>query len=256
MGRHAPPRAVAVAIDGAVQGSEAAIMSEGQSGEDPRYPVQAPGWAAIDRALGMLYPGQVPHQFTSERAYDLEGQTPLPAVAVYEASAPAHWHFVSYGLTELFEKSSPDAGHSGFGFELTLRLPKGAGEETPPVWAVKLMQVLGHYVLSGHAGLDTGHVIDLGGPLAPPRVGEGGQEVASALEGVVLVPDPRLGQIDTPFGKVLFLQLLTGWDLKRKVGLVMEYDALAITDPGRGSMREDRRKAAVFRRYELGVMIG
>jgi hypothetical protein len=239
-------------------------MSE--SSEDPRYPVQAPGWAAIDRALGMLYPGQVPHQFTSERAYDLDGQAPLPAVAVYEAAAPSHWHFVSYGLTELFEKTSPDAEHSGFGFELTLRLPKGAAEETPPVWAVKLMQALGHYVLSGHAGLDTGHVIDLGGPLAPPRVGEGGNEEASALEGVVLVPDPRLGQIDTPFGRVLFLQLfgvtrdelepMTGWDLKRKVGLVMEYDALAITDPWRGSMREDRRKAAVFRRYELGVMIG
>jgi hypothetical protein len=235
-------------------------MSVGDD-DDPRYPVQAPGWAAIDRALGMLYPAQVPHQFTSERAYDLEGQAPLPAVAVYEAAqatgGPACWHFVSYGLTELFEKTSPDSEHSGFGFELTLRLPKGAGEETPPVWAVKLMQALGHYVLSGHAGLDTGHVIDLGGPLAPPPC---------ALEGVVLVPDPRLGAIDTPFGRVLFLQLfgltrdelepMTGWDLKRKVGLVLEYDPLAITDPARGSMREDRRKAAVFRRYELGVMIG
>ena len=234
---------------------------------DPRYPVEAPGWAAIDRALGMLYPGQVPHQFTSERAYDLEGQAPLPAVAVYEGGGPsACWHFVSYGLTELFEKSSPDAEHSGFGFELTLRLPKHPGEEMPPVWAVKLLQALGHYVLSGHAELDTGHVIDLGGPLAPPQVGEGGAERPCALEGVVLVPDPRLGPIGTPFGRVLFLQLfgltrdelepMTEWSLERKVGLVMEYDPLAITDPGRGSMREDQRKAAVFRRYELGVMIG
>ena len=241
-------------------------MSEDQRGDDPRYPVHAPGWAAIDRALAMLYPGQVPHQFTSERAYDLEGQAPLPAVTVHEGSGPAHWHIVSYGLTELFEKSSPDPEHSGFGFELTLRLPKRSGEETPPVWAVRLMQALGHYVLSGHAGLDTGHVIDLGGPLAPPQVGENGQERPCALEGVVLVPDPRLGELGTPFGRVLFLQLfgltrdelepMTGWDLKRKVGLVMEYDPLAITDPARGSMREDRRKAAVYRRYELGVMIG
>lgn len=241
-------------------------MSQRESGSDPRYPVQAPGWAAIDRALGMLYPGQVPHQFTSERAYDLEGQAPLPAVAVYEAPGPAHWHFVSYGLTELFEKSSPDPEHSGFGFELTLRLPRREGEDTPPAWAVRLMQALGHYVLSGHAGLDTGHVIDLGGPLAPSQAGEGGEHKACALEGVVLVPDPRLGPIGTPFGRVLFLQLfglardelepMVGWDLQRKVGLVMEYDPLAITDPARGSMREDRRKAALYRRYELGVMIG
>lgn len=251
-------------------------MSEGNeqrptaAKDDPRYPVHAPGWAAIDRALGMLYPGQVPHQFTSGRAYDLEGQAPLPAVAVYEAprgsGGPAHWHFVSYGLTELFEKTSPDAEHSGFGFELTLRLPKRDGEDMPPAWAVRLVQALGHYVLSGHAGLDTGHVIDLGAPLAPPQPGPDGQPRVCAIEGLVLVPDPRLPPLDTPFGRMLFLQLfgvtrdelepMGGWDLQRKVGLVMEYDALAITDPTRGSMREDRRKAAVFRRYELGVMIG
>jgi hypothetical protein len=232
--------------------------------DDTQYPVQAPGWAAIDRALGVLYPGQVPHQFTSERAYDLEGPAPLPAVAVYESVAPDGWHFVSYGLTELFEKSSADAEHSGFGFELTMRLPRA--EANPPVWALRLLQVLGHYVLSGHAGLDSGHLIDLGAPLAPPQLDEEGAELPCVLEGVVLVPDPRLGVLDTQFGRVLFLQLfgltrdelvaMESWDMKRKVGLVLEYDPLAITDPARGSMREDQRKAALFRRYELGVMIG
>ena len=241
-------------------------MSE-QDGEDPRYPVHAPGWAAIDRALASLYPGQTPHQLTSQRAYDLEGQAPLPAISVHEARAPDHWHFVTYGLTELFDKSSPDPDNSGFGFELTLRLPREAGEDTPPAWAARLLQALGHYVLSGHAELDTGHVIDLGGPLGPPVDGAGEEpERPCALEGVVLVPDPRLGAIDTPHGRVLFLQLfgltrdelepMTEWTLERKVGLVMEYDPLAITDPTRGSMREDRRKAPLYRRYELGVMIG
>ena len=237
-------------------------MSE--SSEDPRYPVQAPGWAAIDRALEVLYPGQVPHQFTSERAYDLNGPAPLPAVAAYETTAPDGWHFVTYGLTELFEKSSADPEHSGFGFELTIRLPRE--EANPPVWALRLLQVLGHYVLSGHGGLDTGHLIDLGSSLAPTQIDEEGGEKQCALEGVILVPDPRLGEIGTPFGKVLFLQLfgltrdeleaMEGWEMKRKVGLVMEYDPLGITDPGRGSMKDDPRKAAVFRRYELGVMIG
>lgn len=239
-------------------------MSEGTN--DPRYPVEAPGWAALDRALGMVYPGQTPHQFTSERAYDLEGSAPLPAIEVFEASGPDHWHFVTYGLTELFEKSSPDPAHSGFGFELTLRLPRSAGETMPPEWALRLLQALGHYVLSGHAGLDSGHVIDLGGPLAPAQSGGDGAERPCALEGVVLVPDPRLGELDTPFGRVLFLQLfgltrdelepMMEWDLERKVGLVLEAEPQAITDPARGSMREDRRRAPLYRRYELGVMIG
>lgn len=238
-------------------------------GDDPRYPVHAPGWAALDRALATVYPGQTPHQFASQRPYDLEGTAPLPAISVYEARAPDGWHLVTYGLSELFEKTSPDPERSGFGLELTLRLPRAAGEGTPPAWAVRLLQALGHYVLSGHAGLDTGHVIDLGGPLVPPPLespGDGEPSRPCALEGVVLVPDPRLGELDTPHGRVLFLQLfgltrdelepMTEWDLERKVGLVLEYDPLAITDPARGSMRDDRRKAPLYRRYELGVMIG
>ncbi|MCA9705498.1 MAG: suppressor of fused domain protein [Myxococcales bacterium] len=235
------------------------------AGDDPRYPVQAPGWAALDRALAMVYPGQVPHQFASQRAYDLEGTAPLPAVSVYEGRGPDHWHLVSYGLTELFDKSSPDPERSGFGFELTLRLPRGEGEEVPPGWAVQLLQALGHYVLSGHGPLDSGHVIDLGGPLGPPVPSEQGPR-PSALEGVVCVPDPQLGKIDTPFGSVLFLQLfgltrdelepMGSWPMERKVGLVREaYPPLGITDPARGSMQDDRRKAAVFRRYALGIMI-
>ena len=245
-------------------------MSE--AGDDPRYPVKAPGWAALDRALGMVHPGQTPHQFASQRAYDLDGRAPLPAISVYEGREPAHWHFVSYGLTELFEKSSADPERSGFGFELTLRLPRGShedggdGEDAPPGWAVQLMQALGHYVLSGHGPLDSGHIIDLGGPFVPPSTQGEAQPRPSALEGVVCIPDPQLGKIDTPFGSVLFLQLfgltrdelepMGQWPLERKVGLVREaYPPLCITEPGRGSMREDRRKVTVFRRYELGVMI-
>ena len=93
---------------------------------DDRYPVQAPGWAAIDRAVGRWFPGQTPHQFTSSRAYDLEGESPLPAITAWAGEDPAHWLMVTYGLTELFEKSAPDPTVSGFGYELTLRLPRVA----------------------------------------------------------------------------------------------------------------------------------
>lgn len=237
-------------------------MSE--AGDDPRYPVHAPGWAALDRALSVLYPGQAPHQFASQRAYDLEGESPLPAVVGYEARAPDHWHLVGYGLSELFEKSSPDPERSGFGFELGLRLPRAPDDERPPAWAVRLLQALGHYVLSGHGPLDSGHVIDLGGPLAPP-VHDDGHERPCALEGVVCVPDPHLGKVDTVHGSVLFLLLfgltrdelepMGEWDLKRKVGLVREANALGITDPRRRSMRDDPRTATILRRYELGIMI-
>ncbi len=221
------------------------------------YPVRAPGWAALDAALARVYPGQTPHQFASQRPYEREAAAPLPAVVAFEASEPAHWHLVTYGLTELFEKSSPHPDRSGFGFELTFRIPRGADETHPPAWPVRMLQALGHHVLFEQALLDSGHVLDLGGSLrpAPP----------SRLHGLLCVPDPDLGKIDTPHGSVLFLQLfglaqgeiaeVHGWDLARKVGLAMDASPRGVTDPDRGPFADDPVRAAVWRRYALGVTL-
>lgn len=217
----------------------------------------APGWAAIDAALERLYPRQVPHQFASQRAYELAGESPLPAIAVYEGIRPAHWHFVTYGLSELFEKTSGDPDVSGFGFELTMRVPRGADEETPPAWPLRALQGLGRYVLANGRGFDTGHCADLGGPISPG--------VDSALTCMAFVPDPLLRKIDTPFGSLLFLQVigLTSDELAAMqrldhegvVHLLGELDFHGLTDPARGSYFSDERKAPILRRYQLGVLI-
>ena len=217
--------------------------------------VEAPGWAAIDRALSRRYPGQLPHQFASKTAYELESQSPLPAIAAYEGEGPPHWHFVTYGLSELFEKTSPDPDLSGFGFELTLRTPRSAGEAHPPAWPLRFLQALGGHVLATGAPLDTGHRVDLGGPLAP---GHG-----ALLRALALVPDPTLGKIDAPFGSLLFLQVvgLSAAELEgmrrlapeKVVMLLAELDPLGLTDPTRGCWTTDERKAPALRRYQLGI---
>ncbi len=226
---------------------------------EQRYPIKAPGWLAIDQALAAAYPGHVPHQYASETGYDLESRAPLPAISVCEATGPDHWHFVTYGLSELFEKSSPKADISGFGFELTFRVPRGPEETEPPGWVLSLLQGVGHYVLSGHAELDTGHLIDLGGPLRPAAAGP------TELIGVVAVPDSTLGKLDTAHGSVLFLQLygltqaeleaMADWDLQRKVGLVEEVSTHGITDPTRAPLADSPRTAPAYRRYALKIMI-
>ncbi|MEM6294333.1 MAG: suppressor of fused domain protein [Myxococcota bacterium] len=225
------------------------------------YPVDAPGWAALDRVGQTIYPGQTPHQFTSQTGYDLESPNPLPAICVWEGRDPAHWHYVTYGLTELFEKSSPDPKISGFGFEVTLRVPREEHEDRPPEWPLGLLQGVGHYALSGQGGLDSGHIIDLGGPMVVPV--EGGPP--SLLTGVVMVPDPHFGKVDTQFGSVLFLQLfgltadevssMQAWPIQRKVGLVTDVDPLGITRIDRAPFQQDRRTAAAFRRHALGILI-
>jgi hypothetical protein len=223
------------------------------------YPVEAPGWAAIDRACLSMYPGQVPHQFASERAYDLEGTAPLPAISVWEAAGPPHWHYVGYGLTELFAKSSPVATISGLGYELCLRVPRSAGEDAPPTWPLHLLQGVAHYAMSGHRDIETGDVIDLAGPITGRD-----EAMATELEGVVCIPD-ALGKIATPHGSVLFLlmvglardelEMLQGWDPQRRIGLVAAAAPSGTTDPGRASWTKDPRTAPIVRRYELGILI-
>jgi len=226
---------------------------------DEQYPVSAPGWAALDRVGLTMYPGQTPHQFTSPTGYDLSSPNPLPAICVWEA--PDQWHFVTYGLTELFEKSSADPEISGFGFEVTFRVPREAGEEKPPSWPIRLLQGIGHYALSGQGGLDTGHMIDLGGPIAPPLEGQAPTE----LSAIVTVPDPTFGKVDTQFGSILFLQLfgitakelesMQNWPMERRVGLVREVEPFAVTRVERGAYEDDRKTAAAWRRHALGVLV-
>ncbi|KIG14980.1 hypothetical protein DB30_06169 [Enhygromyxa salina] len=233
-----------------------------QHDEDAKIP--APGWDAIDRWVGARFGGQVPHQFTSHTAYELESPNPLPAVTVWATSAPAGWLYVTYGLSELFDKSSNDPNVSGFGFELSLRLP-GSGvstDERPPAWPLRLLQSIGHHVLSTGGGFDSGHAIDLGASLVAPG-SDGPQD--SVLTGLICLPDPLLGKINTVHGSLLFLRLfgvtadelkvLDDLELGDLVACIAELSPLAVTDPERASFAEDAECSKVLRRYSLGISL-
>lgn len=228
-------------------------MSADHSSQD----LKAPGWAAIDSACQRLYPRQVPHQYTSQTAYELDSKHPLPAISVWEGRRPDHWHYVTYGLSELFEKTSHDLDISGFGFELTLRAPRREGEDTPPAWPLRTLQALGSYVLRSRKGFDTGHRADLGGPIAPGT--------DTALTALVFVPDPLLGKLSGPFGSLLFLQVIgvtadelaavERLDHEGVVHLFAELDFHGLTDLSRESWFKSPQKSPVIRRYQLGIRL-
>ncbi len=222
----------------------------------------APGWDAIDRWVTSKFPGQTPHQFTSKTPYELNKPSPLPAITVWSTSAGPGWLYVTYGLSELFEKTSEDPDVSGFGFELSLRLAAQPSEATPPVWPLRLLQSLGHHVLSTRKGFDSGHTMNLGGSLVPPN-SDGPSD--SALGGLVCLPDPALGKVTTLFGSVLFLRLvgvtvdeleiLGALELGSLVACMAELEPQAITDPARGSFLDDPQKGRILRRYKLGIAL-
>ena len=199
----------------------------------------APGSAAITLALQALYGKRLPLHYDNPHPLGLGGDDPLDGISVFWRSEPApHWHYVTYGFSDLFAKESANPAVSGFGFELTLRVAAARSEETPPTWPLFLLQSLGRYVFRSRQGFHAGHRISTEGPIAL-----GG---ASSLTALAFVSDPELPPIETPFGHLAFLQVvgLTGdeeqaamrWDTGKLLDALRAHLPLWITHLERQSM--------------------
>lgn len=207
-------------------------------------PSSALGQAAIERALKKLYPGQKPRHFRTVRRWADGGTDPLDAVSVFEAKGPPkHWHYVSFGLSELYAKVSADKERSGFGFELTFRLKRGAKEQEPPTWPIALLHNLARYVFQTGNVFHPNDYVDFNGPIA---VG-----VRTLLRGGLFTQDPQLPPRSTPNGALTFVQLVgvtadeydaaRAWDPAGVLGLLAVKNAKLVTDVGRGSIRKNAR---------------
>nr|WP_229224335.1 suppressor of fused domain protein [Duganella sp. SG902] len=88
-----------------------------------------------------LYPGQEPRHFGAVISYRLGGSDPLDGISVYRSEeVRPHWHFVTFGLSELYAKETEDPGVTGYGFELTFRLACAPDASEPPTWPLNFLQ--------------------------------------------------------------------------------------------------------------------
>lgn len=169
----------------------------------PQEPA-APGWDAIDAVLQSRYGDQEPRHvgYTPPAAFSHN----LQGCSAYRADG--HWHYVTYGLSELYESGpEDDPAYSGWGFELTLRVgaAEPAGTEAPG-WPFTVLNQLANYVHGQGRLLADGDWIDLRGPITGhPGVPEA---PPTDLVAFVIAVDPELGRIATPNGEVTFLQLV------------------------------------------------
>lgn len=172
--------------------------------------VDAPGRDAIASTLDALYRGRQPRSFDNPNPRRRGGDDPLDTISVWQRAEPApHWHYVSYGLSDLYGKTSTSAA-SGHGFELTLRVAVAAGELEPPLWPMHLLQSLARYVYRTGHGFHDGHRMSANGPMS---LGSPSQLCSMAFRF-----DPELPAIDTANGSVAFLQV---------VGLTLDEEAVA-----------------------------
>ncbi|ALS26600.1 suppressor of fused protein (SUFU) [Paenibacillus sp. 32O-W] len=169
----------------------------------------AAGWDAIERAMSKIYGDQEPKHYGTLIPYMLGGRDPLDGISAYKAERPyPHWHFVTFGFSELYDKESDDPERSGYGFELTFRLARGEAEEEPPAWAMNLLQNMGRYVFKSGNVFRNGDYLDANGPICL------GSD--TKLTALAFVRDPELPALDTPNGQVEFLQMvgITGCELE------------------------------------------
>lgn len=161
----------------------------------------SPGWEAIDDQMTRLYGDQEPSHYGTLIPARNGGVEPIDGISAYRSLGPAdpHWHFVTYGFSELHEKEWEDPEVSGFGFELTFRLHPVNGEK-PPSWALNFLQNLGHYLFQTGNTFEPGHYMNLNGPIA--------LDTSTEIKAIVFIEDPQLGKIDTPHGSLTFLQIV------------------------------------------------
>lgn len=210
----------------------------------------ATGWDAIDDALAQLYGPLEPKHYGTTVKYMMGGPDPLDGISAYPVDEPGpHWHFVTYGLTELYDKESSRADVSGFGFELTLRLAREQSEMDPPAFALNFLQNLARYVFDSGQGFSPGHTMDLNGPIALGR--------ATEIAAVCFVADPDLPVIETPHGRVEFIQIVgvtrdelmaaKAWQKSSFLEVLSRRFPKLVTDLGRVSILEDESIANEIR---------
>ena len=206
------------------------------------------GFDAISGAMKRLYPGQEGMYYGTIIPYALGGNDPLDGVEVWksERSVP-HWHYVTYGFTELGQKESDDPEVSGYGFELTFRLKRG-DEEQPPIWPINLLQNLARYVFSSGNVFGTGHHMNANGPIA--------LETDTRLTALGFRIDPELGELSTPNGYMTFLQVvgltedemdaMMCWKGDKFLAALEKQLPLCVTDLSRASMMENSALRAAW----------
>ena len=170
---------------------------------------QAVGALSIEKRLKQVY-GNLEPRFYSPQVMSFQGgEEPIDGVAVFDVNG--YHHLVSYGMSHLYySEESAGAEFSKWGFEFSFRVkPVKEDEGEDPFWVIQLMNNLGRFVNETKVWFEEYQFLPLGGPIRA--------DSDTDIVGIAFVKDDDLDEIDTPNGKVIFLQMvgLNSEQLKR-----------------------------------------
>lgn len=191
------------------------------------------GWDAITEAFEKLYPGQEnPKHYGTLISWRFGGDDPLPGISIYDGGD--YWHFVTYGLSEVYEKETNNEEISGYGMEFTLKLKKGNSnneeEEEDEIKGIcSILQSIARITFT------QGEIFHTYEYLYSGQTEGVDVKMKSNITGFITIPEPKCESIDTPNGKVKFVELIgvTDGELKsimKKEVQVKELYAILGTD--------------------------
>lgn len=220
--------------------------------EDEEYSTD--GIDVINDTLDELYGDQNGYCYGTRVPYRLGGNDPLDMIQVFESNSGGipHWHYITCGFTELYEKETDDEETSGYGFELTFRLKKN--EDNPPVWPISLLQNIARYVFKTGNTFQSGHHMNANGPV---QLG-----YDTDITALAFIEDPELPYIESENGGFEFIQMVgitndemeavMCWNCKKLMKVFDEFMPLGITDIDRKSFMHNPKVKTAF---EKGVEI-
>ncbi|NFS10485.1 suppressor of fused domain protein [Clostridium botulinum] len=168
------------------------------------------GWKAIEDATLIMYPGQTdPKHYGTLISWNLGGNDPLDGISIYDGGE--YYHFITYGLSELYEKEFENKEYSGYGFELTVKLKKdGLEDEEAGIRGMcGILQAIARMTYNEGEIFQPNEYIYTGQTTGMDPNGE------SLITGFITQLD-KLGEIKTPNGKVQFVELIGATDAELK----------------------------------------
>ena len=161
----------------------------------------APGWDAIDLRLREVYASQKPKHWGTIIKHMLGGPDPIDGISAYECrdGGIVHQHFITYGYSSLYyDEESFGGEYSRFGFEMTFRLAGQYDQHEKLVWVCSLLQNIAKYVFESGHWFKQYNWLPANGPIRA--------DFDTDIVGLAFLNDPVLKSINSPHGKVDFIQ--------------------------------------------------
>lgn len=187
------------------------FKKEKNTEETNQNEISAHGWDAITEEAERIYPGQKdPKHYGALIKWRLGGPDPLDGISIYDGGD--YWHFVTYGLSELYEKESEDKEWSGYGMEFTFKLKKDKYENEE----MEIKCICGLLQQIAKITFQNGEIFNPYEYLYTGQTAGVDSKQISNITGFITIPDTKFQTLNTENGRVDFVEFIGATDAELK----------------------------------------